>query len=704
MDNDSNNSDEFNSDSTNDSPDTPDPEQFANDAYRIEISGSDSGDPIDHFPLGPPSFNVGNSLITMAFVAVLMFWITPSIDAASLLIGGLIFGGYFIYLFIKWARLPERPQAIELHDGYAIFPKSRNSKTHYKVNYEDLHTLLMMNRQGQDLILLDSDEQTLMYAETDFDMRDGPHLLRLAVLRKIKQLPNARDILQDMERRQKVGQQAASRNSQLTWGLLFILGAFYLLEEFVGAVDYPIHLIRMGANVPTLVESGEWFRLISANFLHANLIHIVLNGIGLLFLGTFLEKLMGPWRLALIYGISALGGSLASFFIPAGPFSVGSSTAIFGLLGAFGALHVRHGRDLPPPFRQSATWWTVILGLNGFLSVAIPQIDAAAHAGGFIAGGGLAYLLTATDADFKPARPAESWLKGATIALTALFTVGIGWAGVYAFGNSSNSSDRAIEAFVNSVEKTESGGRQLNYFAWRVAISPKAETSHLKHARKAISRAIEIEPEAVQFKDTLATILYRLGLREKTSDAQRKNLLEAVRLEYGAFNTVKQKESGAVDTGHSDDGLGLTDIVSSPPAWSSLLKTFASQLARFLSVYVDDFGVYRAAEPVGDIKLKVDDAKERKPRIRIEGKTPSQTVGTRIIAVPKQGHEILGLVEVCLKDISIDSASIPVTEDFRDAFGSGDNSRLQTAILDTAESCPKRFEFWPMSEEVRNYP
>src|SRR5687767_15948295 len=96
-------------------------------------------------------------------------------------------------------------------------------------------------------------------------------------------------------------------------------------------------LIAFGAKTNALLQSGEWFRLITPIFIHAGLLHLLLNSYALWMVGVQVEKLYGSARFLLIYLLSGIGGVAGSYFGQAfmsrqgdAP-SVGASGAIFGL-------------------------------------------------------------------------------------------------------------------------------------------------------------------------------------------------------------------------------------------------------------------------------------------------------------------------------------------------------------------------------------
>src|SRR3954453_17072175 len=128
------------------------------------------------------------------------------------------------------------------------------------------------------------------------------------------------------------------------------------------------------------VAAGEYYRLLTAAFLHANLLHIALNMYALFLFGPPLEAALGRSRFLAVYLISAVGGTAASYaFSPAAQPSLGASGAVFGLLGAFFVVNRRLGRE--------NSGLLVLLAINfafGFLS---SGIDWRAHLGGLLAGG-----------------------------------------------------------------------------------------------------------------------------------------------------------------------------------------------------------------------------------------------------------------------------------------------------------------------------
>jgi membrane associated rhomboid family serine protease len=133
------------------------------------------------------------------------------------------------------------------------------------------------------------------------------------------------------------------------------------------------------AQWPVLVQQGDWWRVLTAAFLHVGLLHLVLNMLALLVFGSELERSVGRWRFVGIYAVSILGGGLAIqlFSDPDVP-TAGASTAIYGLLGGMAALLLAG--------RQSLRGLVQLLVINLLISVLIPNVSWVGHLGGLVAG------------------------------------------------------------------------------------------------------------------------------------------------------------------------------------------------------------------------------------------------------------------------------------------------------------------------------
>jgi membrane associated rhomboid family serine protease len=155
-------------------------------------------------------------------------------------------------------------------------------------------------------------------------------------------------------------------------------------------------LFEDGALVGALIYTdGDWYRLVSAMFLHGSLLHLVFNMLALYWLGTVVEQALGTGRFVLLYFVSGIAGS-AGALVLSDPtaVTVGASGAIYGIMGALLVLE----------YRATGTFAGQALGLivvNLALTFAIPNISVGGHLGG-LAGG---ILGTFALAHFRYARP-----------------------------------------------------------------------------------------------------------------------------------------------------------------------------------------------------------------------------------------------------------------------------------------------------------
>ena len=139
---------------------------------------------------------------------------------------------------------------------------------------------------------------------------------------------------------------------------------------------------RFADNALLVANRDEYYRMITAAFLHAGLLHLGFNMFGLYLFGSQLEQTIGPARFLVLYLLSALGGAACShFFGPPFQYSVGASGAVFGLLAAYAVTAKLRGHDV------SQVGGLILLNL--FIGAVIPQIDNAAHVGGLVTGAAL---------------------------------------------------------------------------------------------------------------------------------------------------------------------------------------------------------------------------------------------------------------------------------------------------------------------------
>jgi len=176
----------------------------------------------------------------------------------------------------------------------------------------------------------------------------------------------------------------------LTLLLIACCVAMFAWEIASGALSDKDSIVAAGALTRDGVLAGEWWRLISAPFLHAGPDHLIGNCLVLYIVGLACEHALGFAQTAVVYFTSALTGAGLSMAFRPGP-SVGASGAIFGVLASVVVVLIRYRHQFYVRDKRIAVvlaaWaaWQVLTGL------ASPFIDNFAHLGG-IAGGALVTL------------------------------------------------------------------------------------------------------------------------------------------------------------------------------------------------------------------------------------------------------------------------------------------------------------------------
>lgn len=128
------------------------------------------------------------------------------------------------------------------------------------------------------------------------------------------------------------------------------------------------------------IDAGEWYRLVSAGFVHFGLFHVAMNMLLLYQLGRLLEPAVGSLTFGLVYFASLLGGSAGALVLSPDAFTGGASGAVFGLMAA-GVVGMRQ-RGLNP--LQSGLGVTFVINL--LFTLAIPGVSVGGHFGGAFAG------------------------------------------------------------------------------------------------------------------------------------------------------------------------------------------------------------------------------------------------------------------------------------------------------------------------------
>ena len=178
------------------------------------------------------------------------------------------------------------------------------------------------------------------------------------------------------------------RKAYVTYSLLGINLLLFCLEIVLGGSEDLATLYRLGALVPEAISAGQWWRLITANFLHFGWVHLATNMLGLYVLGKLVEANLGSIRYLLVYLISGIGTMLIfSFSMPPNQILVGASAAIMGLLGVILAMFLRDWhKDKSRLAAKRLQLLSLIVGIQFIFDLTTPQVSFLSHLIGLIIG------------------------------------------------------------------------------------------------------------------------------------------------------------------------------------------------------------------------------------------------------------------------------------------------------------------------------
>ncbi|VEG50428.1 rhomboid family protein [Mycolicibacterium chitae] len=215
-------------------------------------------------------------------------------------------------------------------------------------------------------------------------------------------------------RTQLGGRLHGSGQPVVTYTLIGINVVMFILQMASGQLERELTLW------PPAVADGEVYRLVTSAFLHYGAMHILFNMWALYVVGPPLEMALGRLRFGLLYGLSALGGSLLVYLLsPINTATAGASGAIFGLFGATFVIGRRLNLDV--------RWVVILIGLNLVITFVAPlagagQISWQGHLGGLAAG-----ALVAAAFVYAPARQRNAVAAAVTAGFLAMFVALVWW-------------------------------------------------------------------------------------------------------------------------------------------------------------------------------------------------------------------------------------------------------------------------------------
>lgn len=300
--------------------------------------------------------------------------------------------------------------------------------------------------------------------------------------------------------------------SWLTLGTILLLalvfGLQHLETDFLARAFGEIKLLRLGANAPALVEVGEWFRLVTGNFLHRDLRHLALNSSVILLLGATLEPILGRKRLFLLMFLGSVAGTLGSVVFTQPALSIGASTTAFALAGGVAFLWVVRWDELP-----KGSWLGGLVA--GFLVAgellefrAPANVDRGAHRAALVAGFAILVLLTMWKHVSELVEHRPRWLNIASAAAGLLVCLAVGQ-GVWYFWSD---GDRSVQIWAEArLRRLDVSPFEINNRAQFLAGAEQPSRSALQLAERRMQRVTRTYPFLHPFWDTLANLQFRGG-------------------------------------------------------------------------------------------------------------------------------------------------------------------------------------------------
>jgi membrane associated rhomboid family serine protease len=245
----------------------------------------------------------------------------------------------------------------------------------------------------------DGDLNAAMEAYKEADRR-APPTERPAIASRLAWL--AKETGHDFQARREFNRSRGAYATYIpivTWVLIGANVGVFAIDTFLGfmaggsLLQGSGPLLEWGYVSADAVAAGEWYRIVTAAFLHLGILHLVLNMWALYLFGPLIEQLYGRLEYLVIYLLCAIGGSVLTILVAPDQAAVGASGAIFGLLGLAFAVSRRRHLALPRQTRMVLGQIGSLLLINLAFTFFVPGISITGHLGGLAVGLVLGWLL-----------------------------------------------------------------------------------------------------------------------------------------------------------------------------------------------------------------------------------------------------------------------------------------------------------------------
>jgi membrane associated rhomboid family serine protease len=362
----------------------------------------------------------------------------------------------------------------------------------------------------------------------------APDRLAQVVIERIGALPDGPAQLARMAELEQFARRGGSLRA--TWVAIAVCVAVYGLGGLLGP-----NLHDEGHFGATLFFAGEYWRLVSGNFLHGGLGHLILNVLGLWVLGDVVERPLGASRAALIMAASALG-AMGAEALAGHEDSVGASGIVCGLAGAALFLELRVPERLPAAWRLPRRLFFTALAVDAAISAFVPFVAGAAHLGGFLAGILVAWALT-------PRAPMTAWVPSWVRGLAAAAVLLLAGSGITVAREIAGGPDVVARRAERLLSLPAVPPVMLNNAAWMIATAPSPTQAQIQIALRSAQRAVAQTDRAdPNFLDTLAETQFLAGRSEDALET----IDEAIALAPGESYFLEQRRRFTGERAYGD--------------------------------------------------------------------------------------------------------------------------------------------------------
>ena len=198
----------------------------------------------------------------------------------------------------------------------------------------------------------------------------------------------------------------------VTYTVLGLCLVVHLLIQFSGFDNLNEAAILYGAYYKAFILAGEWWRFLTAGFVHVQVLHLFVNGMALSTLGSAMEKGLGHLKYCAVLFVSVIGGCAFLFAAQGNQVAVGISGGLYGLMAGYTYLIIKGGGWKNPVVKSALTRTYLINLLINFM----PGVSVSGHIGGFLTGLFLTAVLS----------PGEKSTKFHYIAAAVLYCIFLG--------------------------------------------------------------------------------------------------------------------------------------------------------------------------------------------------------------------------------------------------------------------------------------